>query len=355
MKRSALQDKFNGEQVDEGGVSYFKGKDFAYFIHDTRTFAVCPASLATDMVASADEPSSFDPGIEELLAKTDRSRHLTLAFNPARVRDDSPFIAPVAGVFVGSLLDWFGDDVEGVVWSASFGDRFDSRLLLRNSLVTGIGPLAEEVRGKVARTPHDLLEVVTKTHPRQAGRRKVVGRFPAMTQVFAKSSKVSTGPRLIAIETSLPDRAAPNLALGALLTWDLTIQPDFGSERQPASPTATGDGLPATVAERLKKKITVDFRNELFDTAMAFVCEEVGIGFKMSGNDLKAAGVTQNEKVEFKMEEQPATAVLFKMLRDRKTKLTIVVDEGAKSITITTDLAAEEKKLKTFPLEPAGG
>jgi hypothetical protein len=75
----------------------------------------------------------------------------------------------------------------------------------------------------------------------------------------------------------------------------------------------------------------------------------------MSGNDLKAAGVTQNEKVEFKMEEQPATAVLFKMLRDRKTKLTIVVDEGAKSITITTDLAAEEKKLKTFPLEPAGG
>ncbi len=64
MKRSTLQDKFNGEQVDEGGVSYFKGKDFAYFIRDSRTFAVCPASLATDMVASADEPSSFDPGIE---------------------------------------------------------------------------------------------------------------------------------------------------------------------------------------------------------------------------------------------------------------------------------------------------
>jgi hypothetical protein len=354
MKRSSLQDKFNGEQMDEGGKSYFKGKDFAYLIQDSRTFAICPADLATDMVAAADEASSFDPGIDEMLAQTDRSRPLTVVFNPARVRDDSPFIAPVAGVFLSSFLDWFGDEVEGVIWSASFGDKFDSRLLLRNSPVAGVAKLSEEVREKVARTPHDILEVVQKTHPRQAGRRKVVGRFPAMTQVFAKSSKISTGPRLIAIETSLPDRAAPNLALGALLAWDLTIQPDYGSDRQPAAPTSTGDGLPATVAERLKKKITVDFRNELFDAALGFVCEEVGITFKMSGNDLKAAGVTQNERVEFKMDDQPATAVLFKMLRDRKTKLCITVDEGAKQITVTTDTAAEEKKLTTFPLEPGG-
>lgn len=354
MKRSSLQDKFNGEQMDEGGKTYFKGKDFAYVIQDSRTFAIGPADLATDMVASADEASSLDPGIDEMLAQTDRLRPLTVVFNPARVRDDSPFIAPVAGVFLSSFLDWFGDEVEGVIWSASFGERFESRLLLRNSLVTGVNKLSQEVREKVARTPHEILDVVQKTHPRQAGRRKVVGRFPAMTQVFAKSSKISTGPRLVAVETRLPDRAAPNLALGALLTWDLTIQPDYGSDQRPATPAPSGDGLPATVAERLKKKITVDFRNELFDAALGFVCEEVGVTFKMSGNDLKAAGVTQNERVEFKMDDQPATAVLFKMLRDRKTKLCITVDEATKQITVTTDTAAEEKKLKTFPLEAGG-
>jgi hypothetical protein len=352
LKRSALLDQFNGEQMDDLGRPYIKGDKLAYLILDGKTFAACPATLAAEMVEAADKPAIIQDSMQELLYKTDRAQHVTLVFMPAAVREDVPFLAPVATSLLNHLLDWFGDDVEGVAWSANLGEKFESRLLLRNAVVTTTKSLASAVAGKLKQTPHDLLEVVQKSHPRQLGRRKVIGRFPAMTQVFAKSTRLTMGPRLVALETTLPERAGPNLALASLLTWDAVQQPDYGVERaQPAEPSAAPSAAPAgTIPERLAKVISVDFRDEFLYSALDFIGEETGTKFKLEGNDLKLAGITQNERQTFKMDNQPGTAVLFSML-DKKG-MCIVIDEKAKLVIVTTKVSAKEKGLTTFALEP---
>ena len=96
--------------------------------------------------------------------------------------------------------------------------------------------------------------------------------------------------------------------------------------------------------------ISVDFRDEFLYSALDFIGEETGTKFKLEGNDLKLAGITQTERQTFKMDNQPGTAVLFSML-DKKG-MCIVIDEKAKLVIVTTKVSAKEKGLTTFALEP---
>lgn len=353
LKRSALFDKFDGEQMDDLSRPYVKGAKSAYVVADSKTYAICPASLASEMVDAASKPAVVQDSLQDLLYRTDRSQPLSVVFMPAAVREDAAFIAPVGTSLLGHLLDWIGDDVEAVAWSMHVAPRFESRLLLRNAVITTTKALASNIKTKLKQTPHDLLAVVEQTHPKQLGRRKVIGRFPAMTQVFAKSTRMSTGPRLVALETELPERAGPNLALASLLTWDVAQQPDYGTQRakpSEAAPSAEPADAGGSLADRLKKVISVDFRDEFLYSALDFIGEDTATKFKLEGNDLKMAGITQNERQTFKMENQPATAILFSML-DKKG-LCVVLDEKARRIIVTTKVAAKEKGLTPFPLEP---
>lgn len=353
LKRSALFDKFDGEQMDDLARPYVKGEKQAFVVADNETYAICPAVLAAEMVEAGTKPAVVQDSLQELLYRTDRTQPLTIVFLPAAVREDAPFVAPVGTSLLGHLLDWFGDDVEAVAWSLRLAPKFESHLLMRNAVVTTTKALATSVKAKLKQTPHDLLTVVEQSHPKQLGRRKVIGRFPAMSQVFAKSTRLSTGPRLVALETELPERAGPNLALASLLTWDVVQQADYGTERaKPATdaPSAAPGEPSGSLADRLKKVISVDFRDEFLYSALDFIGEDTGTKFKLEGNDLKMAGITQNERQTFKMENQPATAILFSML-DKKG-LCVVLDEKEKRVVVTTKVAAKEKGLTPFPLEP---
>lgn len=353
LKRSALFDKFDGEQMDDLARPYVKGAKQAYVVADNKTYAICPAALAAEMVEAGSKPALVQDSLQELLYKTDRSQPLSIVFMPEAVREDAPFVAPVGTSLLGHLLDWFGDDVEAVAWSMRVAPRFESHLLMRNAVVTSTKALATSVKAKLKQTPHDLLAVVEQSHPKQLGRRKVIGRFPAMSQVFAKSTRLSTGPRLVALETELPERAGPNLALASLLTWDVAQQPDYGTQRAKPSadaPSAAPGEPTGSLADRLKKVISVDFRDEFLYSALDFIGEDTGTKFKLEGNDLKMAGITQNERQTFKMENQPATAILFSML-DKKG-LCVVLDEKEKRVVVTTKVAAQEKGLAPYPLDP---
>mgnify|MGYP003349418360 CR=1 FL=1 len=72
-------------------------------------------------------------------------------------------------------------------------------------------------------TPRDILAIVEKMNPQETGKRKLIGRFPAMSKVYALMTHIATGERLVSMTTLLPERAAPNLALGALLAWDTVV------------------------------------------------------------------------------------------------------------------------------------
>ena len=154
-----------------------------------------------------------------------------------------------------------------------------SEVFVRNKLSRTPPKLQADLKQKLARLPAEILELVYMTHPKKIGEKKVIGRFPIMTKIVERSTTFDTAHRLVSMKVELPERAGPNLALGTLLTWNQTTLPDFGTSSKTAAPVvaAAQANLPEKIADRLKKKITVEFRREFMYKAIEFVGEETGV------------------------------------------------------------------------------
>jgi hypothetical protein len=109
--------------------------------------------------------------------------------------------------------------------------------------------------------------------------------------------------------------------------------------------------LPATIAERLKKKIDVDFRRTPLQEAFAYIGDEIKVTFDIDGDALKLSGYTKNMPQEFKMDQAPATQALQEILK-KYDKMCLVVDEQKKIALITTFPVAEQQGLKPYSLKP---
>jgi hypothetical protein len=206
------------------------------------------------------------------------------------------------------------------------------------------------MRERLDQLPKELFTAVRSMNPQELGKRKVIGRMPAMSKVVAMATEVKHGSRHVQLITPLPDRAAPSLALGTLLAWDESTRTDFS--KQPATRPGDSGGLPASIADRLKKKIDVDFRREPLQGAIEFIAEETKVKFEIDGDALKLAGYTQNMPQTFKLDQVAATtAILTIFQQPKQEQLCLVVDEQKKIAQITTHAVAEQQGLKPFPLK----
>jgi hypothetical protein len=366
MKKSELIDKFDGELIDQPRQHYI-GPERAWLILDARTFASAPKGMADSFVQAAGGASVTSEGIQSLLAKTDRKKHFTLLCELEDVRLGSKNLAPDnAQKLLEGILDFLGDDVETIAWSLHLGDaessgNLVSELLVRNRLTRSPPKLEADLKKKFAGLPAEILNIAQKTDPKKIGDKKIVGRYPAMTKVVQELTHFNNSHRLVTMHVELPERAGPNLALGTLLAWNQTTLPDYGKAKSvPASPGTVETKLPDKFADRLKKKITVEFRRTPLEDAIATVAEEAGVAIKIDGPGLKEVGVTQNQPQTFAMENAPASAVLHRLLIQGTTSgmfpkgaLVLIVDEEKNTATVTGIAPAEVKKLKPFPLAPA--
>jgi len=349
-KKSELIDAVGGERDDSVGHPIYRdtATNTAAVIVDLKTFAVGPAGVAEEMVNSIGSKNPLPDGVEELFPKSDRTRHVAVYFEPSAVLLDEEFLAPAnARPFLREVMEWFGDDSEAVLWSLHLeDDRFYSDVLVRNKSGARVTALEERFVEKLDQLPKEMLAAVRLMEPKELGKRQVIGRVPAMAKVVAMTTVPSHGKRDVRLITSLPDRAAPNLALGTLLAWDESTRTDFN--RKPAAQPGSDSGkLPATIAERLKKKIDVDFRRTPLQEAFAFIGEETKVTFEIDGDALKLSGYTKNMPQEFKMDQQPATEPLKKIL-GRYDNMCLVVDEQKKIALITTFPVAEQQGLKPY-------
>src|SRR5262249_53212082 len=187
-------------------------------------------------------------------------------------------------------------------------------LLVRNRLTRSPPKLEADLKKKLAGLPAEILNIAQKTDPKKIGDKKIVGRFPAMTKVVQELTHFNNSHRLVTMQVELPERAGPNLALGTLLAWNQTTQPDYGKTKSArASPATVEAKLPDKFTDRLKKKITVEFRRTPLEDAIAAIAEEAGLTIKIDGPGLKDVGVTQNQPQTFAMENTPASAVLHRL------------------------------------------
>jgi hypothetical protein len=367
VKRSELIEKFDGALIDQPRPHYV-GPDRAWMILDSRTFASAPKSMVESFVQSAGGTSITSDGIQSLLPKTDRKRHFTLLCELEDVRLGMKNLAPEnAQKLLEGVLDFLGDDVETIAWSLHLGDAESLRnltcsLLVRNRLSRSPPKLEADLKKKLAALPAEILEIARQTDPKKIGEKKIVGRYPAMLKVVQELTHFNNSRRLVTMEVELPERAGPNLAVGTLFAWNQTTLPGYGkTSAAPARPLAGGEKLLDKIADRLKKKITVEFRRTPLEGAVAAVSEETGINIKLDGPGMKEVGVTQNMPQTFAMDNVPATSVLHKILIEGTTNtvypngaLVLIVDEEKKTATVTGITPAEIKKLNPFPLQPAG-
>ncbi len=352
-KKSELLDMLGGTRDDTYGRPVYVNNEQAALILDLKTFAICPAKDAQDMVESIGGRAAFSSGIEEIMVKTDRDRHFTIIFEPTAVLLDEEFLAPAAArPLLRECMDWFGDDAEAVAWSFHLEqDRFFSDLVVRNKTSVRPSALQERMLEKIGLIPMELLRLVQQMKPTEVGKRKVIGRLPAMTKAFAMSTVGSTGSRHAEFITPLPERAAPNLALGVLLAWDESTRTKFSDK-----PAAGGSEEPKSnipVAERLKKKIDIDFRRSPLQDAIAYIADETKVKIDIDGDALKFAGYTKNMPQEFKMDQATGLAAIEKILKTKgQEKLCLVIDEKNSLAILMTFQAAETKKLTPHQFAP---
>jgi len=351
-KKSELLQAFQGERVEDYGYPVYLSEGNAYLIKDTKTYAVCPEHLAEDIVLSMKYPSPTATGIEELLRKTDRDRHLTIVFQPQDTREHHEVLFTESLHSVANLfLDWFGDDVETVAWSLHLGDKFHSEIKLRNQALTTPARLQRTVRKNLNKLPNDLLTAVSKMNPTELGKRKIIGRFPAMMKVFALATAAGIDERHIQLTTGLPERAAPNLALASLLAWDESTRTDFTKSVESPKTKAKGPKLPDLIVDRLKLKIDIDFRRTPLQEAFDFIAEETKVRIEIDGDALKLSGYTKNMAQTFKKKQKPATESLAEILK-KYPAMCLILDEKKKVLTVMTRPVAKDRGLKIYEIKP---
>ena len=333
--------------------------DRAYMIVDEKTLVVCPKSQAQEMVEAITKRHPVEQ-IDPLLPMTDRDRHITAIFTPLTLGLQETWFPENVRPFVKNSLGWLGEEVETVSWSFHLTDeQFYSEILLRDKGSSGKNSakkLEQDFKTKLAQLAESLLPQIEQMNPREQGKRMVIGRVPAMVEVFSLATIVNHGPQYVQLITPLPDRAAPNLALGTLLAWDESTRTDFSKAK--AKPlTPDGPSVPDMIADRLKMKIDVDFRRTPLNEAFAFIGGEIKTTFEIDGDALKLGGFTKNIAQVFKMDGAKVQDIILMIFKESKgidpkpeKTLVIIVDESKKNVVVTTLATANEKGLMPFDL-----
>ncbi|WP_339735427.1 hypothetical protein [uncultured Gimesia sp.] len=355
VKRSELITQFDGQQLDSYSFPIYSGDKHSYMIVDGTTYVIGPPGTdrATEMAESREYESSTSPGIESILKQTDRDRHLTVVFDPDEVRRQQDVLIPEkAHPFLNQLLDWIGDGVETVAWSVHLGqDDFYSEMTFRNTTMIRPPKLAINLKERLDQLPHEMLTGVEKMNPGTVGSRKVIGRFPAMLKAFSMANQQQSGERYAQLTSTLPERAAPNLALASLLAWDESTRTDFSAKAK-IKPSA-GPKLPDKVVDRLKQKVEIDFRRMPLQEAFAYIADETKTNIILEGEALKLVGYTKNMPQTMNLglvSGLDAIQAIFNV-KDQD-QMCLVIDEAKKTATITSKPYAKQNNLKQFEFPP---
>jgi hypothetical protein len=351
QKPSGLEEiarRFGGQRLEKAGrTSYAKGKR-ALVVLDETTFAVGPLSAVDEMIEAAAVPSPTDESIEELLKQTDRRWTLALIARPDDLeRYRQALFSPAWAELAGLVARWLQpDSTEAAAISVELADPFRIRLALRNRPAIPRGRLADDVSGRLGRLPSKLAEEVRTLRPGSSGRRKLIGRLPAMWKAVSLGTTPAVSTRLVTFESVLPEKAAPNLALGSMLAWN-EFHAGPTADRPGGVNGKSGKGTKTSAAERLQKRIVAEFRRTPLSEALATIADEVGLANEIDGTALKEAGYTKNLPQSFRV-EGPAIEALRTIVKTQP-KLALFVDESRGTLILTTKEAAAATGRK--PLE----
>lgn len=349
------------KETDASDYPVYENQTHAYVIKDLRTFAFCPRLRQTEMAEAVNRPNAQSPGLEALLRKTDRLRHVVLVFEPATLGAHAQFIfEPEFRRVADRVVDFFDPkQFETVALSMHVGDKFHSEILARNKSSISKSSAQTELKKRLDGVPRELADTIRGyMDPKVLGPRQIIGRFPAMTKVYALSTHATAGDRYVSLATALPERAAPNLAIGTLLTWDESTRTDFTKAVGPAKPTQEpGTKLPDLVLDRLKQlKVEIEFTKTPLQDGIKFIADECKVTIDIDGDGLKDGGYTQNMEQNMKLGKtsglEALAAICKKYEKERPANpVVLIIDESKKLAIISSKNYAENKGQKPYQFQ----
>lgn len=351
-KMSTLLDEFRGKPLRENLKPPVTVADpFAYVLADASMYAISPSETADELEESLAAPNGYvSKNVAGLLKQTDRDRLLTVVAEMQDLRRhvDTLFVES-ARPTVQAILNWLGEDVDAIAWSIHTKPALHSELVLRPR--PGVSPRALEgtIQKKLDELPEKMMALVKGTRPASKGFREVVGRYPAMLKAVCQSTVLRPDSRDLHAMTVLPAKAAPNLALGTLLTWD-ELRKSPGDTA--AAAVASAAQPTEKVADRLKKEILAEFSRMPLEQAIKYIGEETGVDFLVDGEALRMTGYTRNMPQTMSLGKVPATRALKEMLAVPNQKdLAVFVDETANKAVMSTRPALTQQGKTEFNVE----
>lgn len=288
-------------------------------------------------------------GIESLLEKTDRERHVTIIFSPRFLLGDGgsllrgPWV-PVRDLLLAQLRDaWAAaslslhiDDQERLYWELRVvGNAAEPESLTALGLTKQVSRWGDELGGVVGGAGWSPYS------------RGVIERSPAMVGILGKYARRGTERRQAVVNGYAPPGAAHQLLLSAERIVAEMANP-------PANTVVAATGSDdASLADRLRRPVTISFRRESLETAVGILSDELGVPLEIVGRDLQLEGITRNQMLALDVTQMPAAEALVQVLRranpdplaegpdDTRQRLVYVV--GGDGLTITTRSAAAKR------------
>jgi hypothetical protein len=211
--------------------------------------------------------------------------------------------------------------------------------------------LARSYRDRLAKVPDQIEDAqIGRQFSRYA--EKLLRRFPGMLREAARQLRHGREGDQAVLRFWLPPAAAHNLVMGS----ELMLQEAAGGAAPPPAVAAKPpDGGGTSLAEKLKKPISLSFPRDTLERSVEMWAGEAGVKAVILGGDLQLDGITKNQQFDLDEKDQPAEAVLRKILlkASPQGKLVYVIKPetpgGAEIVFITTRAAAAKRNDKLPP------
>ncbi len=346
--------RFQGRLRPNADTEVYESSDYSFLRIDNQTFAAAPLSLSDELAQSRNDAALASPDMEPLLRQSDRQRHVTLLFD-LKILDshrEDIFLTQLQKV-VDKFVVWMGSEIETVSWSMHLEPNLFMETLLHNTSDSSVMKVQRHAQLQLSRMAEEMLWGVKKMRPSTVGARQMIGRFPAMLQALDVGTTTHVAPSCARLVTVMPQKAAANLAAGALLTWNQSLLTNFDED---SSLTMAADmKVPDTVVERLQMKVLVDFRNTPLQEAFAYIGESIKTEVSIDGKALQGAGFTQVMSQTYNLgtvTAQEALHTILKKYAAERDPLVLIVDETNKKLMLSTKVKAATDGLTVFDTTP---
>jgi hypothetical protein len=325
-----------------------------------KLLVIGPAAELRELVKSGGEAPALRREMEVLLESSDDRRQLTLLVAPNfPLTDGKALFVDEGAKFLEPLRDFLEmEDGDGklelpkaAMLSCYLSDNLFVELRIYDNFAKPAQTAAREFQRRVAHLPRQVSGYVRDLALSDYSK-PILWDYKDQLDVLNQFTRLGVEGKQIVLRAYLPTTATHNLILGA----HLAILENPGAGAVAAVVPTVQAGQPQTVADKLKKKITVTFPRNTLEQSMKLLGDEIGVEIVILGNDLREEGITKNQSFELNEMDQPAAEILRKIMLKANPdgKLVYVIkpkEGGGEDVLHVTTRAAAKKRGDTLPPE----